>query len=196
MTETQTDTRTSAPGGELDPRFSSPDATPTDWQTVRRLIDAAKTYWLATVRADGRPHATTIGGIWLDETFYFTTGPTEQKAINMASGHEHVVVVTGHNDWRGLDVVIEGEAMRVTDAERLRRLAEAFTAKYDDFFRLRESEGRLIWVDGADDAIEGRKDAVNDAGPVAFEVRASKVFAFAKGDAFSQTRWRFDAPRG
>ena len=30
MTETQTDTRTSAPGGELDPRFSSPDATPTD----------------------------------------------------------------------------------------------------------------------------------------------------------------------
>ena len=113
------------------------------------------------MRADGRPHATTIGGIWLDETFYFTTGPNEQKAINMASGHEHVVVVTGHNDWRGLDVVIEGEAMRVTDAERPspRRASPPNTTT----FRLRESEGRLIWVDGADDAIEGRKDALNDA---------------------------------
>jgi hypothetical protein len=195
MTEMRTKSRTSVPIGEVDPRFSSPEVAPTEWDTVRDVIEAAKTYWLTTVRADGRPHATTIGGVWIDETFFFTTGPTEQKAVNLATGDRHVVVVTGRNDWDGLDVVIEGKAMRVTGADRLRRLAEAFTAKYDDFFRLRESNGHLIWVDGAEDVIEGRRDEAPDTGPVAFEVLATKVFAFGKGGTFSQTRWRFDGPR-
>jgi hypothetical protein len=179
--------------GELDPRFSSPRAAPTPWKVARDLLDGAKTYWLTTVRPDGRPNATTVAGIWLDEAFHFTTGPDEQKARNIANGNAHVVVVTGANGWDGLDVVIEGEAVRVSDSDRVRRLAEAFTAKYDDFFRLRAVDGRLTWADAAEDAIGGRQSGV-EAGPLAFELCATKAFAFAKGANFSQTRWRFVNP--
>jgi hypothetical protein len=88
-------------------------------------------------------------------------------------------------------VIIEGDAMNVTDVDRIRRLAEAFTVKYDDFFQLREVDGRLGWAGAAEQAIEGRRATSPDSGILAFEVRATKAFGFAKGDTFSQTRWRF-----
>jgi hypothetical protein len=177
--------------GELDPRFSSQGSKATPWEEAREVLDGAMTYWLTTVRPDGRPHVTTIAGIWLDDAFHFTTGPGEQKERNLAKGNAHVIVATGCNGWEGLDVVIEGEAVRVTDANRIRRLAAAFTAKYDDFFRLRAVDGRLGWADAAEGAIESRQ-AGEDAGPLAFEVRATKAFGFGKGATFSQTRWRFE----
>lgn len=169
-----------APIGEIDPQFSGPDATPAPWSAARSELDAAKTYWLSTVRPDGRPHVTTIAGAWLDEAVHFVTGPSERKAQNLAAGNPHVIVTTGCNGWEGLDIVVEGEAVRVTDADRLRRLAEAFTDKYDDFFGLRLTDGRLSGA-GTDDET------------LAFEVRATKAFAFGKGATFSQTRWRFPA---
>lgn len=177
--------------GELDPRFSSPEATPTPWKAARAALEGAKTYWLTTVRRDGRPHVTTISGVWIDETFHFTTGPDEQKAKNLQSGNTHVVVVTGGNGWEGLDVVVEGEAIRVSDPDRLGRVAEALTAKYDDFFRLRVVDGRVGWVEDAEAKIAGRDVAEAQGGPIAFEVRATKAFAFGKGETFRQTRWRF-----
>ena len=112
----------SEPVAELDRQFSSPDATPTPWAAARSQLDAAKTYWLSTVRPDGRPHVTTIAGVWTDDAVHFVTGPSERKALNMAAGNHHVVVTTGCNGWEGLDVVVEGEAVRVTDPDRLARL--------------------------------------------------------------------------
>ena len=43
--------------GTLDPRFSDPAARPSAWEDVDAVLAAAGTYWLTTVRADGRPHA-------------------------------------------------------------------------------------------------------------------------------------------
>ena len=144
------------------------------------------------MRPDGRPNTATIAGIWLDEAFYFTTGPGEQKERNLAHGNPHVTVVTGTNGWDGLDLVLEGSAVRVTDADLLGRVAEALTTKYDDFFRLRLVDGRLGWADTAtEEKIESRKDAADEGGPLAFGVRPEKAFAFGKGDKFSQTRWKF-----
>ena len=165
--------------GELDPRFSSADATATPWTIARDLLAAAPTYWLSTVRSDGRPHVTTIAGVWVDEALHFITGPSEQKARNLAGGNVSVVVTTGCSDWDGLDVVVEGEAIPVLDAERLGRLVDAFREKYADFFGFRLVEGRI----GGADADEG----------LAFEVRARKVLGFAKGKSFGQTRWLADA---
>ncbi len=178
--------------GELDPQFSSPEAAAGRWESARQLLEGAKTYWLTTVRPDGRPNTATIAGVWLDGAFYFTTGPGEQKERNLAHGNPHVTVVTGSNGWDGLDVVLEGEAVRVLDSDTISRLAEAFTAKYDDFFRLRAVDGRLGWADtAAESEIESRKDADSEGGPLAFEVRHKKALAFGKGDNFSQTRWKF-----
>ena len=164
------------PIAELDGRFSDLDVQPTPWATARTLLEISKAYWLSTVRPDGRPHVTTIAAVWVDGALHFTTGRTERKAKNLENNRQ-CVVTTGCNDLEGLDVVVEGEAVLVTDEARLQRLADAYVAKYDDLFVFHVRDGAL-WIEGS-----------NDAG-LAFEVRPSKAFGFAKGP-YSQTRWRF-----
>jgi hypothetical protein len=164
----------------LDPSFSSRDAEPTQWDTAREQLASARTYWVTTVRPDGRPHSTTVAGVWLGDAFHFATGQSERKARNLAAGNSHVLVITGCNGWDGLDIVIEGEAQPVTDRAHLERFADAIAQKYDDFFGLRLVEGHLQGGAGATDE------------PLAFRVRATKAFGFAKGKSFGQTRWRFD----
>ena len=69
--------------------------------------------------------------MWLDGAIHFSTGPGEQKAINLR-GNPHVTLTTGCNHWdRGLDVVIEGDAVQVTSDGKLERLAVAWTTKWD-----------------------------------------------------------------
>ena len=73
--------------------------------------------WLSTVRADGRPHVTPVIAVWTGDAVHVCTGPAEQKAKNLIS-NSNVVVMTGTNLWSGLDVVVEGKAVRVTDDSR------------------------------------------------------------------------------
>jgi hypothetical protein len=57
--------------------------------------------------------------------------PDEQKALNLR-GNLHVILMTGCNRWDdGVDVVVEGDAVRVADDKMLERLAEAWTSKWD-----------------------------------------------------------------
>src|SRR3954462_8766407 len=100
---------------ELDPRFSKPNAVATDWEETRRVLEGAELFWISTVRADGRPHVTPLVAVWLDDAIYFATGPDEQKAANLRT-NPNVILTTGCNEWeRGLDVVVEGEAVQVMD---------------------------------------------------------------------------------
>jgi len=166
-----------SPAGELDPRFSGPDAAPTPWSTARDQLRDAKVYWLSTVRPDSRPHVTTIAGLWLDDDFVFTTGKTERKARNLES-NPACVVTTGSGALDGLDVVVEGLAVPVTDVVRLERIADAYSGKYGDLFGFAVREGAMFGGDTSDPAL-------------VFELDATKGFAFGKGDVFSQTRYRF-----
>jgi nitroimidazol reductase NimA-like FMN-containing flavoprotein (pyridoxamine 5'-phosphate oxidase superfamily) len=161
------------PRTELDSRFSEPEAQPTSWEDTLEAIEQAEIFWISTVRADGRPHVTPLVAVWLDDALHFATGPDEQKAHNLAS-NPRVALTTGTNDWQsGLDVVVEGDAGRVTDARQLHRLAVAWAQKWD---------GRWQYEVGAD----GFEHAL------VFAVRPTKVLAFAKG-GFSHTRHRFPA---
>ena len=168
------------PAAELDPRFSDPGATPTPWPEAREELKRAKAYWLSTVRPDGRPHVTTVAAVWVDHALHFTTGRTERKAKNLAQ-NARCVITTGTNTFEGLDVVVEGEAVRVTDEARLRRLADAYVAKYDQLFVFDVRDGAL-WIEGSDDP------------GLAYEIRPVKAFGFGKGNPFSQTRWQFRSP--
>ena len=165
------------PTAELDSRFSDADATPTPWATARNELEHAKAYWLSTVRPDGRPHVTTVAAVWVDGSLHFTTGRSEQKAKNLAR-NTRCVITTGTNAFEGLDVIVEGEAVLVTDEVRLQELADAYIAKYDDLFVFHLRDGAL-WIDGSDDP------------GLAYEIRPAKAFGFGKGETFSQTRWRF-----
>jgi len=168
---------TKIPETTVDPRFSSAEAKPTDWSVARDQLRDAKTYQLTTIRADGRPHQTTIAGIWLDDRFSFSTGRGEQKAKNLEAGR-HVIVTAGNSGWDGMDVILEGDAVDVTDADRLSRLVDAYRTKYDDWFGFRLEDGKFVGP-GA-------------VGPIlVYDVHARKASGFRKGDTFSQTRWRF-----
>jgi hypothetical protein len=174
----QTMTTETTPETTLDERFSSEDAKPVDWNEARDRLRDAMSYQLTTVRPDGRPHQTTIAGIWLDDSFSFTTSSGEQKAHNLEAGNHHVVVTAGNSGWDGMDVVLEGEAIEVKDTDRLRGLVDAYRTKYDDFFQFRLVDGRFT---GPADVGES----------LVYDVVPRKAFGFTKGDTFSQTRWRF-----
>jgi uncharacterized pyridoxamine 5'-phosphate oxidase family protein len=164
------------PKGELDPRFSADDATPTPWADARALLDQAETYWISTVRPDGRPHVTTLIAVWLDDALYFCTGADERKAKNL-EGNPHCIITTGCNGFEGIDLMIEGQAAKVSDVTVLERLAAAYASKYDSPFRFTVRDGALYNEGG------GRAEV--------YEVAPAVAFGFGKGDPFSQTRWRF-----
>jgi hypothetical protein len=172
------------PVAELEPQFSSEDAIPTTWTEAREYLEKAEVYWLSTVRPDGRPHATPLLSVWLDGALYFCTGPDERKAKNLAS-NPHCVLTTGCNALgEGLDVVVEGEASRVTDDVRLGRLADAYLSKYGDNWRFTVRDGAFYHDPGS------LREEDTGAAWV-YEVAPAKVFGFGKGEPFSQTRWRF-----
>lgn len=165
------------PPGELDQRFSDPNATPTPWAAARDELEQAKAYWLSTVRPDGRPHVTTVAAVWVDGAVHFTTGRSERKAKNLVH-NRRCVITTGTNTFEGLDIVVEGEAVLVTDGAKLQRLADAYVAKYDQLFVFHVRDGAL-WIEGSEDP------------GLAYEIRPTKAFGFGKGETFSQTRWLF-----
>ena len=119
------------PETTLDTRFSDPDAVATAWEETRRVLEEADLFWISTVRAGGRPHVTPLVAIWLEDAIYFATGLEEQKAVNVRT-NRYVTLTTGCNQWEeGLDVVVEGEAVQVTDEDLLRLLAAAWATKWD-----------------------------------------------------------------
>ncbi len=163
------------PVTKLDERFSEPNATATSWSDARKALEQAETFFVSTVRPDGRPHATTLISVWIDDTLFFCTGPEEQKAKNLEK-NPHCLLATGGNAMdKGLDLVVEGDAVPVTDKATLQRVAVAYEAKY-----------------GSDWHFDvGDKGFEHESGnATVFAVAPTKVLGFAKGE-FSQTSWRF-----
>ena len=69
--------------GKIDPRYGDPSATAPPWNDIEQLLIDAQLYWIITVRADGRPHAVPLVGVWHDGAFAFCTGSEEQKQRNL-----------------------------------------------------------------------------------------------------------------
>lgn len=165
----------STPVTTLDARFSDQDAAPTSWEETVRVLQSAELFWLTTVRADRRPHVSPLVAVWSDGACHFCTGPDEQKAVNLRT-NPNVILTTGCNQWeRGLDVVVEGRAVRTTDDATLRRLAAAWQTKWDGQWQYEVQDG--AFRHGAGTAL-------------VFTVVPSKVLGFGKG-TFSHTRHKF-----
>jgi hypothetical protein len=114
--------------------------------------------------------------VWLDGAIHFCTGATEQKAVNL-SRNPHVILTTGCNQWdRGLDVVVEGDAVQLTDNDWLERLAEAWATKWDGRWQYEARCGRFHHKGGG--------------AALVFSVTPTKILAFVKG-TFGQTRHQF-----
>lgn len=80
------------------------------------------TFFVTTVRPDGRPHTAGVGAMWVDDALYFVSGPGTRKSRNLAANPACSVSVR----LTGLDLVLEGDAHRVTDKSTLERLAAVY----------------------------------------------------------------------
>ena len=166
---------TSEPTVQFDSRFSDPAAEATPWPEAAAVLERAELYWLATVRADGRPHVTPLIAVAERQTVHFCTGLREQKARNLEHNRQ-VAITTGYNSWaQGIDVVVEGAAVRVAQRDALQRIADAYEAKYGS-----------VWHFDVGDGVFGEGE---DAAAV-FRIEPAKVLAFAK-EPHGQTTFRF-----
>ncbi|MGY1780153.1 pyridoxamine 5'-phosphate oxidase family protein [Geodermatophilus sp. SYSU D01036] len=169
--------------GQIDPRYGDATATAPPWADVERLLADAQLYWITTVRADGRPHAVPLVGVWHDGAFAFCTGADEQKARNL-DGNPHVAVTTGstgaHGWDGGRDVVVEGVAVRVTDPGELQALADAWYAKYGEDWHFAVRGDEFVELSSSGGATGG--------GARVYRVPPDKVLLF--GGPHGQTRYR------
>jgi general stress protein 26 len=154
-------------------------AEPIPWsRALDQLRDdsAKKTTWLATVRPDGRPHVAAVGALWLDGTFYFTSGAGTRKSRDLAANPSCVLSVSLPN----LDLVVEGTATQVTDDATLQRLAERYVAQG--------------WPARVEDGALTAPYSAPSAGPppwYLYVLTPSTAFGVATAEPYGATRWRF-----
>jgi pyridoxine/pyridoxamine 5'-phosphate oxidase len=136
-----------------------------------------RSWWLATVRPDGQPHVTGIGALWVDGVVYFTSGAGTRKSRNIEQNPRCSISVS----LPDLDLVVEGTAVRVTDAATLTDLARRY------------AEGG--WPATATDGAITAPYSAPSAGPAPWNLyvlRPTTVFAVATGEPYGAMRWRFD----
>jgi nitroimidazol reductase NimA-like FMN-containing flavoprotein (pyridoxamine 5'-phosphate oxidase superfamily) len=156
---------------------SSPDNVATPWEETRRVLDTAEVFWLSTVRADGRPHVTPVSSLWLDGTLYFLTGGIAQKTKHLR-GNPHVVLTTGSNHLAtGFDVVVEGDAVPFTDVAVLERLNQMWRTLWGENWPMEFRNGVFYEQSGEPGLV--------------FAVTPTKIFAYTRGEEWSQTRYQY-----
>jgi pyridoxamine 5'-phosphate oxidase-like protein len=166
------------------------DLPPVDWNAVRARLDQGftqapgtggpdrHTCWLATIDAGGAPHVTGIGAIWADDAFWFETGEHTRKARNIARDPRCTLSVA----TREFDLVVEGEATRVTDPPVVAAMAERWAA-----------EGWPCRVDETGRSLTADFSAPSAGPPPWFVYRITPRAATALSilEPGGATRWRF-----
>ncbi len=146
------------------------------WSSLLRRVAESKTFWLATSRT-GPPHVMPLLAVCVEEKIYFCAGPKTQKARNLARDSRCVLTTAAE----GVDVVVEGRAVRVTDSGTVVRAAHAYRAKYG-------------WdAEPGEDAFYG--DGAPTAGPAPlhlYELVLERVFGFGTDESLNAMRWTFD----
>jgi hypothetical protein len=158
-------------------------AAPLPWSRALKRLEAgtARSYWLATTKPDGRPHVAAVGALWVDGKIYFTSGTRTRKGRNLAANPNCVFSVS----LTGIDLVVEGSAVRITDPPTLLRLAK----RYAD-------QGWPASVSG--DALTAEYSAPS-AGPPPWNlyvVRPTTAFGVATAEPWGATRWQFETRGG
>jgi Pyridoxamine 5'-phosphate oxidase len=85
-------------------------------------LGAEKPCFLGTVRPDGRPHAAGVGVAEHEGAIYVVSGPATRKSRNLAANPSCTLSMR----LEGIDLVLEGEAHRVTDPETLEQVAAVY----------------------------------------------------------------------
>jgi hypothetical protein len=157
--------------------ISTDETTLKPWSQARACLESAPKAWLSTVRPDGRPHAMPILVVWVDDAPCFATRPGSRKGRNLARNTHCVITASDEN----VDIVVEGDAIRVRDEAGLHRVAAAFKAKYQWEFTVRDGSAH-------EDALPGSPEYGF------FQIMPTRAFGYGP-DGMTATRWRFDRPQ-
>ena len=127
-------------------KFSARKTGLLPWKWASDRLRKSRQYWIATTRPDGAPHLMVIWGVWLEESFWFSTGAASRKARNL-SGNPRCAIGT---DNAGEAVILEGTVESV-EAQHpdFDKFATAYAKKYawdvremaQPVYRLRASVG-------------------------------------------------------
>src|SRR4051794_2673078 len=161
-----------------------------EWSSVTELLDAGydqvpgsggpdrHTTWLTTLDADGSPHVTGVGSLWVDGAFWFETGPRTRKGRNLARDPRCTVALATHD----FDLVVEGTAEVVTDRATVARLADIWA-----------SGGWPCEVDESGTSLTAPFSAPSAGRPPwsVFRVEARTASAVATVAPGGATRWTF-----
>lgn len=160
-----------------------------DWTAVTARLDELTqapgtggpdrhTCWLATINADGSPHVTGIGALWVDDAFWFVTGEQTRRGRNLGRDQRCTLTVS----VREFDLVVEGDAHRVGDARTVAAMAEHWAA-----------QGWPCRVDASGTALTAEYSAPSAGPPPWFVYRITprSAHALATIEPGGATQWRF-----
>ena len=166
------------------------DLPPLDWAPIEARLEAGfpqapctggpdrHTCWLATINADGSPHVTGVGALWADGAFWVVTGEQTRKGRNVARDPRCTLSLATHE----FDLVLEGDARRVTDRSSV------------DMIAARASEdGWPARVDDSGTALTAEYSAPS-AGPPpwhVYRITPRRATALATVEPGGATTWRF-----
>jgi len=136
------------------------------------------TCWLATINHDGTPHVTGVGALWVDGAFWFETGGMTRKGRNLARDPRCTLSVATEE----FDLVVEGEARRVTDRSTVAAMAAHWA-----------SAGWPARPDETGEALTAEYSAPSAGRPPWFVYRLAPdtATAVATVEPGGATRWRF-----
>ncbi|MGH3980054.1 MAG: pyridoxamine 5'-phosphate oxidase family protein [Pseudonocardiaceae bacterium] len=142
------------------------------WSWAVEQLITSRNYWVATVGADGQPHAMPVWGAWLDEALWFSSGGRSRKVRNLA--HEPRCSMTTQDPEQ--PVMVQGSTEIVREPGLLRAFLAATNAKYSTNIGI---------------------DFLNPDVNATIRLRPRTVIALREADFDgSPTRWTFEPPAG
>jgi PPOX class probable F420-dependent enzyme len=142
------------------------------WSWALERINAARNFWVVTVRPDGRPHAMPVWAVWDHGALWFSSSLGSRKVRNLSATPHCVITTEDGND----PVVIEGTATVVTDMKAIKRFLGLTNEKYQTSYT----------VDFLDPAVNAT-----------VTVQPRWAFGLRQGDfSGSPTRWLFEGGVG
>lgn len=138
------------------------------WEHAEQRLRESRSYWLVTVRPDGRPHATPLWGVWLEYALFLDGPPTTTWGRNLTLNPEVTIHVESASDT----VILEGRIEDLTtDGGLARRIAQAWDEKYGRLVPMADSRGIL-------------------------RLRPRRARSWSHEDLTDGTGWRFERPAG
>lgn len=149
------------------------------WDAARDGFAQAEDFWWVTLAPSGAPRVRPVLGVWALGALHLAASPKSAKAKDVVRDGR----VGVSTSVEGLDLVVEGAAVRVTAEDELLAVADAYRKKYG---------WPVVVVGGAFDAPYGAPTA--GAPPYfVYRIEPNLVYGFGTDEPYSgrSTRWGF-----